>query len=551
MAGHEGVLLSSAGTVDDWIGAHAVRPRRALREPYAPDEFRPLEPVDDADDSATIGVPDVLDNRPETAQLSSANTIPARNRFAAWSRRYLILLASADAVIGGIATAIPASISDTLSRWPYAVVVIALIGMVIWPAAIGLRHGYRRRWVGVGLDELRAVMRAGTVVVVASALPTGFIAVPRGEFTLYALLKLVVVAVPFAVLLSLLSRFVARRILHHVQSRGVSLRNVVVVGSFSAAQQLSERIRREPYCGMRVVGVCLPSSELPRPVIDGIPVLGDMRQVAQVVRSLGCDAVAVTSDDTTRKGYLREVAWSLEGAGVELLVDPGLIEVAGPRMHIRPLIGFPLLHVDEPYFVGWRRVVKRIADIVLTSVGLVVISPVLLVIALAIKVHDRGPIIFRQVRIGRAGKPFTVLKFRSMVIDAEALKGDLMSRNEGRGGLFKLAHDPRVTRVGHLLREFSLDELPQLFNVLAGSMSLVGPRPHLADELARMPSEASRRSLVTPGLTGLWQVSGRSELEGDDAIRLDLRYIENWSFTLDLLILWKTVSAVLARRGAR
>jgi exopolysaccharide biosynthesis polyprenyl glycosylphosphotransferase len=289
---------------------------------------------------------------------------------------------------------------------------------------------------------------------------------------------------------------------------------------------------------------------MPRPVIDGIPVLGRLDQVAEVVRALGCDAVAVTSDDATRRGYLRELAWALEGAGIELLVDPGLVEVAGPRMHIRPLIGFPLVHVEEPHFVGWRRVMKRATDIVLTSIGLAIIWPVLIVIALLVKLQDGGPVIFRQTRIGRGGQPFTMLKFRSMVVDAEARKFALLNRNEGNGGLFKLARDPRITPVGRLLRAFSLDELPQLFNVLTGSMSLVGPRPHLAEELAQMPTEAVRRSLVTPGLTGLWQVSGRSELEADDAIRLDLRYVENWSFTLDLLIMWKTASAVLARRGA-
>jgi len=213
-------------------------------------------------------------------------------------------------------------------------------------------------------------------------------------------------------------------------------------------------------------------------------------------------------------------------------------------------MGFPLLHVEEPHFTGWRRLLKRLTDIVLTSVGLLVISPIMLGLAAAVKLQDGGPVIFRQTRIGRGGQAFTMLKFRSMVIDAEARKLELMARNEGNGGLFKLSHDPRVTSLGRFLRDFSLDELPQLFNVLAGSMSLVGPRPHLASELASMPNEASRRSLVTPGLTGLWQVSGRSALKGDDAIRLDLRYVENWSLTLDLLILWKTIAAVLARRGA-
>ena len=485
-----------------------------------------------------------------------ADTVPANKRFAAWSRRYLIAIATADALVGGIAAALPASISDTLS-WNHRAVLLCLLGVLVWPVAIALSRGYRRNRIGIGFDEPGAVIRAGMVVVVAVALPAGFMAVPAGTLDpngafnlLYALLKLVAVGTPLAVVLSLLVRFLAHRGLRFLQRQGRSLRHVLVAGGFGAAQQLSERIQREPDTGMKVIGLCLPSSELPRPVVDGIPVLGSLRQVPDVVRSMGCDAVAVTSDDVTRYNYLRELAWSLEGAGVELLVDPGLVEVAGPRMHIRPLMGFPLLHVEEPHFTGWRWMMKRVSDIVLASVGLLIISPVMLAIAAVVKLQDGGPIIFRQARIGRQGKPFTMLKFRSMVVDAEARKLELMEHNEGKGGLFKLSRDPRVTRLGQFLRDFSLDELPQLFNVLGGSMSLVGPRPHLASELAQMPSEASRRSLVTPGLTGLWQVSGRSELEGYDAIRLDLRYVENWSLSLDLQILWKTISAVLAKRGA-
>jgi exopolysaccharide biosynthesis polyprenyl glycosylphosphotransferase len=494
-----------------------------------------------------------------------AATVPATKRFATWSRRYLMLVAGADALVGGISAAVPASISNTLSApkdtlaGHNAVSLLCLLGLVIWPAAIAICRGYRRNRIGIGFDEPGAVIRAGMLVVVAGALPAGFMAVPTGAadptshltLTLFALLKLVATGTPLAVMLSLLVRFFSRKGLQVLQSRGRSLRHVVVVGSFTAAQQLSERIQGEPDAGMKVIGVCLPSSELPRPAIDGVPVLGNLSQVAEVVRTMGCDAVAVTSDDATRYNYLRELAWSLEGAGVELLVDPGLVEVAGPRMHIRPLMGFPLLHVEEPHFTGWRRGVKRVSDLVLASVGLVLLAPVLLAIAAVVKLQDGGPVIFRQTRVGRGGQLFTMLKFRSMVTDAETRKADLMSRNEGNGGLFKLRADPRITRVGRILRDFSLDELPQLFNVLAGSMSLVGPRPHLASELAQMPTAASRRSLVTPGLTGLWQVSGRSNLEGDDAIRLDLRYVENWSLTLDLQILWKTISAVVAKRGAR
>ena len=562
MAGPESLLRASGGgAAQEHALAGAVR--HDLRELHADSHTSDAswlgvdEAVDLLDDSPTVRL-ESLDLASDD-QLATATdhpvTVPASKRFTAWSRRYLMVVAAADALVGGIAAAVPASISDTLS-WGNRVAVLCLLSLIAWPAAIALCRGYRRNRIGVGFEEPGAVMRAGMAVVVAGALPAGLMAVPTGTLdptgalTLYALLKLVATATPLAVLLSLLVRFFARRVLHFLQRRGRSLRHVVVVGSFGAAQQLSERIQREPDTGMKVIGVCLPSSELPRPVVDGIPVLGSLSQVPEVVRTMGCDAVAVTSDDATRYSYLRELAWSLEGARVELLVDPGLVEVAGPRMHIRPLMGFPLLHVEEPHFTGWRRLVKRVTDLVLASVGLLIISPLMLLIAAVIKLQNGGPVIFRQARIGRGGEPFTMLKFRSMVVDAEDRKLELMAHNEGKGGLFKLSRDPRVTRFGQFLRSFSLDELPQLFNVLSGSMSLVGPRPHLASELALMPTEASRRSLVTPGLTGLWQVSGRSDLEGDDAVRLDLRYVENWSLTLDLQILWRTLSAVLAKSGA-
>jgi len=548
-------------------GRTAFEPALAGARRHATDrwEFSPDSNTSDAFRLSADQAVELVDDAP-TVRIGHLNLAsddefkaadPARRRFATWSRRYVLLVATSDALAGGISAAVPASISNTLSSYN-TVPLLCLIGLVVWPAAIAICRGYRRNRIGIGFDEPGAVIRAGMLIVVAVALPVGFMAVPTGAlnptraltFTLYALLKLVATGIPFAVLLSLFVRFFARKGLHLVQSRGRSLRHVVVVGSFSAAHDLSERIQAEPAAGMKVIGVCLPSSELPMPVIDGVPVLGDLGQVAEVVRLMGCDAVAVTSDNATRHGYLRELAWSLEGAGVELLVDPGLVEVAGPRMHIRPLMGFPLLHVDEPHFNGWRRLIKRASDIALTLVGLLVISPLMLCIAAVVKLQDGGPVIFRQIRVGRGGELFTMLKFRSMVVDAENRKVDLLTLNEGNGALFKLRKDPRITRFGKLLRDFSLDELPQLFNVLRGSMSLVGPRPHLAHEVAQMPHEANRRSLVTPGLTGLWQVSGRSDLEADEAIRLDLRYVENWSLSLDLQILWKTISAVLAKRGA-
>lgn len=453
-------------------------------------------------------------------------------------------LAAADILIGALATAIPASFSNSLRGQVGLIALLVLVGATVWPVAIGLARGYVPNRVGVGSEELRAVLRAGVGVVVAGAFPAGL-------FSNNTLLTLVVVGVPLAVVLSTSLRFAARKMLHRRQSQGLSVRNVVIVGSAMASRELRERLDSETHCGMKVVGVCLPRMELDDDVDLGMPVLGDLSQVAAVVKMVDCDAVAVTSDDATRYNYLRKLAWSLEGSGVEMLVDPGLVEVAGPRMHIRPLMGAPLLHIEEPHFSGWRKMIKRSTDVVLTTLGLIAISPILIAIALLIKFQDGGPVLFRQKRVGRGGEEFWMYKFRSMVVDAEARKAALMAKNEGKGGLFKLSHDPRITPLGRFLRDYSLDELPQLFNVLNGTMSLVGPRPHLAHELAQMPSEASRRALVTPGLTGLWQVSGRSDLEGDDAVRLDLRYVENWTFTLDLLILWKTASAVMAKRGAR
>lgn len=561
-------LLRAPGRDAAFEPAFAGLARRAARELYPSSaEMTDVSllgfggPVDLLDDSPTlrIGNLDLAGDDQRETCADTAVTVPARKRFAVWSFRYLMVLAAADALIGGVAAAVPASMSPTLSAYQ-AVPLLCLVGFLVWPTAISLSQGYRRSRIGIGFDELRAVLRAGMIMVVACALPAGLLAVPTEALNhpslslpspIYAPLKLVAVGTPIAVVLSLMARFFARKVLYSLQKRGRNVRHVVVAGSAAAAHQLKERIQREPHGGMKVIGLCLPSEELPRPVVDGIPVLGNLNQVADVVRALGCDAVAVTSDDATRSDYLRKLAWSLEGAGVELLVDPGLDEVAGPRLHIRPLMGFPLVHVEEPQFTGWRRLVKRVSDVVLTSVGLVAIAPVMLGIAAIVKLQDRGPVFFRQTRVGRGGELFTMLKFRSMVVDAEARKMDLMAFNDGHGALFKLRNDPRITRFGKILRDFSLDELPQLFNVLRGSMSLVGPRPHLAHEVAEMPHEANRRSLVTPGLTGLWQVSGRSDLQEEDGIKLDLRYVENWSLTLDLLILWKTASAVLARRGAR
>ena len=460
------------------------------------------------------------------------------------SRRYARWLVSGDAAIGVTAFVLSnllgvVALSATAQPEP-----LSLLAGLAWPVLIALGGGYERSGLGLGTRELRAVLRAGSGLVVLGAYPAAVM--DRG-----ALLALVLLTMPFCVTLSLVVRFVARQKLHRWQSAGAGCRRTLAVGTDDAVAALQAALAREPHSGMLIQGACLPGGRFASHRAVSVPVLGDLSQVRAIVDRGGFEAVAVTGGDCLRESYLRRLAWSLEETEVELLVCPGLAEIASPRLDIRPLVGVPLLHVRQPRFSGWKHAVKRTLDITLTSLGLVALLPLLVATAIGIKLTDGGPVLFRQTRIGRGGRPFEMLKFRSMAVDAEARKAALMALNEGHGGLFKLTRDPRVTPLGRFIRAWSIDELPQLFNVLSGSMSLVGPRPHLAHEVALMPPDASRRALVTPGLTGLWQISGRSDLPGSEGVRLDLRYVENWSITLDLLIIWKTFRAVITKSGAR
>lgn len=462
--------------------------------------------------------------------------------FASVSRRYIRALVVLDLVIGltsfGIATVVDrfALPGDMVPER------LAALAAALWPVLIGSFGGYRQRRIGVGTSELRAVLRAGPMLVVLGAYPAAL----TGRVSL---LTITALTVPLCLVLSMALRLAARRYLHRLQGRGIGSRRTLAVGPADAVVALEEALRREPYCGMHVIAACVPVGQAGDNV--GVPVVGNLTDVRTVVERDGYEAVAVAGGECLREDFLRRLSWSLEGVDVELLVSPGLAEVVRPRLDIKPLVGMPLLSVQQPRFTGWRHAVKRALDLVLTSLGLVALAPLLIGVALAIKLQDGGPVFFRQSRIGRDGQPFSMLKFRSMVIDAEARKAALMSRNEGHGGLFKLRDDPRITPLGQFIRSWSIDELPQLFNVLGGSMSLVGPRPHLAHEIALMPPDAARRALVPPGLTGLWQISGRSDLPGSEGVRLDLRYVENWSITLDLFIIWKTFRAVVSKSGAR
>ena len=426
---------------------------------------------------------------------------------------------------------------ETLLFWA------ALALVVAWPILLGATGAYSERIYGTGSDEYRRVGRAG------------FLLLALASFLSYAAQAelsrtFVVIAIPALTAATLIGRYAARCRLRRLRSRGRCTKRVVVVGRGGAVLELVGRLQRERYAGLDVVGACVTPADRVRVTAEaGVPVAG-LDDVVQLAAEVGADTIAVTSASETAAQYLRQLSWQLEGTGIELLVAPGLIEVAGPRLHIRPFEGLPLLSIEQPSFEGWRRVIKGGVDRAVAAVVLVLLAPVLLTISLAIKLTSKGPVLYRQERVGLNGKSFTMLKFRSMDADADRRLDDLRGDNISDGLLFKIPNDPRVTPIGRLLRRLSLDELPQLLNVVRGTMSLVGPRPPLPGEVARYDTSVSRRLLVKPGLTGLWQISGRSDLSWEESVRLDLRYVENWSLALDVLILWKTGRAVLSRSGA-
>jgi exopolysaccharide biosynthesis polyprenyl glycosylphosphotransferase len=328
------------------------------------------------------------------------------------------------------------------------------------------------------------------------------------------------------------------------------VQRVVVVGAPSGIEEVQRILERESYTGYQVIGACRPDAATWEAGATRTPILGSTADIREICRQAAADTVLVTRGGYDGSTELRRIAWSLEGSDVDLVVVPSLTDIAGPRISMRPVAGLPLLHVEQPQADAAGGLSKRMFDIVAAGLALVVLSPVLLAVALAVKLEDGGPILFRQRRIGRSGQPFDMLKFRSMVSDAERLLPDLLHRNESDGVLFKIRQDPRITSVGRFIRRYSLDELPQLVNVLRGDMSLVGPRPPLPAEVEKYHDDVHRRLVVRPGLTGLWQVSGRASLSWDETVRLDLFYVDNWSMTFDLLIMAKTVRAVLGKSGA-
>ena len=468
---------------------------------------------------------------------------------AGWQSRYILTLGFLDTVVGLGATSAALILrfgSSGIEPYMRDYLLLTLLLPVAWIASLSVNRAYEPRHLFVGTDEYIRVFRAGIGL-------TAALAIFSFSFDLRLARGYVIIAMPLATVVALAVRYLLRQLLHRSWAQGKRLHRVILVGHERAVADMSRRLSGERHHGLGVIGACLPDRQRGNVYVSGLPTIyGTFDEVASAVSRSDADTVVVLSCPEIDGAALRRLAWQLERDDVDLIVASTLVDVAGDRTTIQPVDGLPMLHVEHPRLKGSARVVKEIFDRVGALVLLILAAPVLAVIAALVMVSpgSRGPAIFRQERVGRHGRPFVLYKFRTMHVDAEARLAELRAFNETDGELFKMKHDPRVTPVGRWLRRLSLDEIPQLLNVIKGDMSLVGPRPPLAREVAGYPADMRRRLVVKPGLTGLWQVSGRSDLSWEESIRLDLTYVENWSLTMDLAILFRTLSAVARSSGA-
>ncbi|GAA2541864.1 sugar transferase [Winogradskya consettensis] len=460
-----------------------------------------------------------------------------------WEARYVKLLLLVDfgaAVIATLAAFVLRFQGAAYADW---YIVLSVLIPPAWVGLLALSHAYERRVLFVGGEEYQRVIRAGVhltlVIVLASYVAHTDIA--RG----YLLIALVLTT-----FLALSGRFALRKILQRARRGGACMHRVLVLGHVPAVAKMTGQLHRRYHHGFQVIGACLPLDQIADGKTLDVPIYGGLGAAANSAAAAGADTVMVLSCPELDGPMLRRLAWELERDDIDLIVSSSLVDTAGDRITVRPVDGLPMMHIEHATLSGGRRLVKAVFDVAVALGLLVLLAPVFLAVALVIKLDTGGPVFFRQVRVGRGGETFRMNKFRTMHVDAEARLAAMRQAAEGDGVLFKMRDDPRVTRAGRILRRYSLDELPQLINVLLGQMSLVGPRPPLPAEVEQYPDDMRRRLVVRPGMTGLWQVSGRSDLSWEDSIRLDIRYVENWSLTVDLVILMRTAMAVMRGSGA-
>ena len=486
-----------------------------------------------------------------------------------WQTRYRTRLRLTDAVVvvGAAVTAftLDAALPAGSSGDPSLVgsVIVPVVVAMVWIAALAAEGSYDPRIVGRDLTEYRRVLGATRTSV-------GLLALVAWLTTLVDVRDMLVQAIAFPLGLAglITSRYAWRRWVLRSRRRGTGcMTSVLVVGHRERAERVIRLLNDSPERGIVVVGACLPADEAPsgdgtrsgwtRPhdavpgdEVGGVPVLGDLSRVGEAAALVRASAVAVSTSDRITTDVVRRLGWQLERVGVDLMLTTELADVESSRVTLAPASGISLLHVAAPRFDGHKFRVKQAMDWSLAALLTLLVLPALVGVGLAVVLTSRGGLFYLSERVGRDGRIFRMVKFRTMLVGADRGVSALAAANEAAGPLFKMRADPRVTRVGRVLRRYSLDELPQLFNVLRGQMSLVGPRPALPHEVAAYEERTQRRLLVKPGMTGLWQVSGRSDLPWDEAVRLDVYYAENWTPFLDLLILAQTAHAVVSGRGA-
>ncbi|MEU2205259.1 sugar transferase [Microbacterium oleivorans] len=466
-----------------------------------------------------------------------------------WERRFRTRLRVNDAVVVAVSCTFATIVSLTAAA-PSDIavrnrVIIAVATAMIWLISLGLFNTRSTTVVGTGPTEYARVAHA-------TGLAFGLLAIVFVVFEWHGIRAQLFTALPLGTLALLASRWAWRRWLIAQRAEGRYASRTVVVGSRDDVEYAIRSLGPAGQLGYLVVGVALLDDDRDSLTVDDVvyPVTRGDDAVLRAAAIHESDTIVVASQPAGDPAYVKRLAWALEGTAAELVISSRLTDVAGPRMSLRPVEGMPLIHVKIPSFEGAAYYVKRALDILVSLAALVLFAPIALVIAITITADDGGPVFFRQARVGRDGREFAMLKFRTMRVDAEAELAALLAHNEGSGPLFKLRRDPRVTRVGRFLRSFSLDEVPQFWNVLRGDMSVVGPRPPLPSEVIAYDGTVSRRLYIKPGITGPWQVGGRSDLSWEESVRLDLRYVENWTVMTDLVLMWRTAKVMVTTEGA-
>ena len=470
-----------------------------------------------------------------------------------WMRRYPRRLAVVDAVVILWATSgallvrfglVSTSDADPITTYAWITVILS----ITWWVMLTAWDTRNPRVLGSGAEEYKRVFAASLWLF-------GIIAILSYAFRYDTARGYVGLALPAGVVGLLLARWITRQLLVTERKHGLSTSRILLIGDRDAVDHLATSLLKNLHAGyLPVAAYVINGPRDPLTINHDLPVVGtraDVDAIMSAIEANDADSVAVSAGSNLHPEVLRRLGWALADAEIRLILAPALTDIAGPRIHTQPVAGLPLIHVSTPRLTGGSRVLKRLFDIAGSAVLIAVLSPLLLLVALLVKLSSPGPVLYSQERIGAKGATFRMVKFRSMAKDADAQLVQLLDA-QGRSDtpLFKVLDDPRITRVGRQLRKYSLDELPQLFNVLRGSMSLVGPRPQRAGEVALYDDAAHRRLYVSPGMSGLWQVSGRSNLSWEESIQLDLYYVENWSLMQDVVILFRTFRAVFASRGA-